>query len=170
MRRTLHKNKVFRVEEITSKIRDRKVKSYIIKEPNTVAVLPITKNGYILLEEQYRIAIDKKIYEIPAGHIEKNETPLQAARRELEEETGFIAKKMKFLIYFYPTPGIINKKEYLYLAEGLSKGKISLDKDEDIITKEMRLDNALKFIKSGRITDAKTILAILYYKRFVNKS
>lgn len=170
MSRILHKNRIFTVKELDFKVRKKKVKAYMVLEPNTVAILPITRKGYILLEEQYRPPIGKRIYEIPAGHIEKNERPLHSAKRELEEETGFKARRLKFLIYFYPSPGLVSKKEYLYLAEGLTKGRLALDKDEDITIKEISINDALKFIKSGKIVDAKTIIGILYYKRFINRS
>jgi ADP-ribose diphosphatase len=167
MKKIISENKIFKVAEISMTVRDRKVKMYAVIEPNTVAILPITKKGRILLERQYRAAIGRTIYEIPAGHIEKNETPLIAAKRELEAETGFRPGRLRFLIYFYPTPGIESKKEHLYLAENLVKGKRSLDVDERIAIEEMGIEKALKSIKSGRIVDAKTILAILYYKKYL---
>jgi ADP-ribose pyrophosphatase len=166
----LLKRKIFTVEEVDTTVRKRKMSADIVVEHNTVAILPITRKGYMLVELQYRPAIGKKIYEIPAGHMEKNEKPVDCARRELEEETGFKAGRLRQINYFYPSPGLLSKKEYFFIAEQLTKGKTSFDKHEDIITKEMSIPTDLKYIKSGKIVDAKTIIAILYYKHFMSSS
>lgn len=170
MSKILLKRKVFTVKEVDIAVRKRKMTADVIVESNTVAILPITRKGYMLLEVQYRPPIGKRIYEIPAGHIEKGEKPTDSAIRELEEETGFKTGKIKELTYFYPSPGLLSKKEYFFIAEKLTKGKTSFDKDEQIITKEMKISQALKYIKSGKIVDAKTIIAILYYSQFMDES
>ncbi|MDE1871061.1 MAG: NUDIX hydrolase [Candidatus Micrarchaeota archaeon] len=170
MGKTLHKNRLFSVEEVKVNLRSRgKFTEYTVRQKDTVAVLPITGKNGVLLERQFRPAANRTLYEIPAGHVEGMEKPIDTARRELEEETGFKASGMRFLTYFYPSPGILTNREYLYVATGLKKGTQSLDKDEDITLAEVSMDAAIKLIKSGKIIDLKTIAAVLYYKRFVDK-
>ncbi len=168
MAKIIHKNRLFSVEELRIKVRGNRMKAYAAVTRDTIAILPMLKNGCILMERQHRPAINSTIYEIPAGHMEKGERPLAAAKRELEEETGFKANKWTDLKFFYPSPGILARKEYLYLAESLEKGRLKLDKDEEIELKRVSIGSALKMIKSGRIVDGKTILAILYYKNFID--
>lgn len=170
MSKVLLRRKIFTVKEVDITVKKRRMAADVIIESNTVAILPITRKGYMLLEIQYRPAVGKTIFEVPAGHIERNETPIHAAKRELEEETGFRAGKLKQLTHFYPSPGILSKNEYVFIATNLSKGKTSFDKDEDIATKEVSIDLALRYIRSGKIVDAKTMIAVLYYKRFIAKS
>ncbi|MGI0100521.1 MAG: NUDIX hydrolase [Candidatus Micrarchaeaceae archaeon] len=167
--RTVHKNRMFKVKEITVNMRGRKEKAYGIYKPDTVAVLPITSSGKILLEEQYRPPLGKKIYEIPAGHLERGESPADAAKRELEEETGFRTSKLRYMTVSYQAPGILCCKEYIYLAEKLGKGKQSLDMDEEITVREVSIAKVMRMIETGKITDSKTILSMLYYKRFFAK-
>ncbi|MGD0728672.1 MAG: NUDIX hydrolase [Candidatus Micrarchaeaceae archaeon] len=169
MSRIVHRNRLWSVEEFDVLIKNRRSRMYKIISPNTVTILPIANNGNIVLEMQYRPAINKIIYEIPAGHIDKGESALHAAVREVEEETGFKANKMTLLTYFYPSPGILKRKEFLFLAGKLTKGKLALEDDEIIKTKEVTLKKALALIKTGKIVDAKTIIGILYYKNYLSK-
>ncbi len=163
MPKIVHRNKLFRVEESMVMFRDRKVKNYRIVEGDTVVVLPITSSGKIILERQYRVGMPKRVYEVPSGHIDKGELPIDAALRELEEETGFRATTMEYLTSFYSCPGMISKREDLFIAKGLLQGKTAFDDDEDIQIREMSVDECMGFITSGKIMDAKTIIAVLYY-------
>lgn len=136
---------------------------------DAVAVLPVLNNGRILLERQYRHALDKYLYEIPAGHINRGEKPEAAARRELEEETGYRAGRLTRLSGFYEAPGSYTQYLHLYLAEGLEKSETRRELNEIIELKEVTLAEALRMVRSNRIMDAKTICGILYYFSFVKK-
>ena len=120
-------------------------------------------DGRIIIEKHYRAPIGKWILELPAGHIEKGETPVKAARKELYEETGYKARSMKLLYKAYVSPGLFTTISYTYLARGLTKHE-KTDNEEMIGVKEIRFSEALAMIKSNKITDRKTISGILYYK------
>jgi len=135
-----------------------------IEENDAVVVLAVI-DDHIILEKQYRPAIGKYIYELPAGHIEieENESPINAAIREMQEETGYTPKKVSFLFKGYPMPGTNTAMVYFYLAEDLSEGGANPEADEDISVVKVSLEDAMKMIRSGEIIDLKTIAGILYY-------
>jgi len=140
----------------------------VVKSPDAVAILPILGNS-ILLERQYRTAINAFIYEIPAGHIEKSETSKQAAARELMEETGYVAKEMRFMFGAYTSPGYSTEHIDFYVAKGFVKGKPKRERTEIIRVEKMELKKALKLIAENKITDIKTIAGILYYVSLLRK-
>lgn len=139
-------------------------KREIVEHPGAVAVLAVTDQNKIVLVEQYRKALEKSIIEIPAGKIEKNEDPMITAKRELEEETGYEAKEMNFLMSYYTSPGFADEIIYLYEAKGLRKldNPEAGDEDEFVDVLEVSIEEALQLIKEQRIHDAKTIQAIYY--------
>jgi ADP-ribose pyrophosphatase len=154
----------FTVKRVRSSINGKKHSFFMVDKRSIAAILPVKGDGRIVLERQFRPPIGAYIYEIPAGHIDGKEKPSIAARRELEEETGYRAKRIKKLTVLYSSPGILNERIHLYLATGLGKGKRHLDPDESIALKVVSLDKALQMMKHGEIIDAKTVAAILYYK------
>jgi len=164
----VHENKLFKIEESEITIRNKKVKNHKIIENDTVVIIPITRPGYTLLEEQYRPATGMIMRELPSGHVEKGENLEEAAKRELEEETGFKADKVTFLTFFFS--GLISKKESVYIAENLTIGKVHLDADESInAVKEVSISDCLKMIENNQIIDPKTIIALLYYDHIMSK-
>ncbi|NEU30816.1 NUDIX hydrolase [bacterium LRH843] len=136
----------------------------IVKHPGAVAILPITKEGKLVLVRQYRKALDKTIVEIPAGKLEKNEEPLQSAKRELQEETGYLAGKLEYIVSFYTSPGFANELIYFYIAEELEEGPSRLDEDEFLDVMEVSLQEAEEMIRNEIIHDAKTLFAVEYLK------
>lgn len=150
----------FEIKQVS--YRKRSFKVNIVDIPRTVGILAYFKNKIILVK-QFRFPLKKETLEIPAGKVEKNETPERAAKRELLEETGFIAKNLEKIGQFYPTPGYSNEVLSLFRAKNLNKSKQKMDEDEFI--KEIRFLNikkALSLIKKGKIEDGKTILAIFF--------
>ncbi len=135
----------------------------IIRHNGGAAILCVTPENKVLLIRQFRYAYDEVIYEIPAGKLEKNENPYDAALRELEEETGFKAESLETLGVIYPTCGYSDEKIYLYLAKNVTKGHMNLDEDEVIETLYVTLDEAKNMILENKIKDAKTICAISNY-------
>ena len=160
-----YKGNVIKVYTGKGEIEKKEIDYERVVEANTIVVLPIF-NDYILLEKQFRPAIMKYIYELPAGHIRKGEKHIDAARREMKEETGYMPKRLKFMFKAYPEPGISTSMQYFYLATEFEKRTRHLDKDEIIKIKKVRLEDALKMIEKKKIIDLKTIAAILFYKKY----
>ncbi len=135
-----------------------------LTHPGAVAVLPILKNGDIVFVKQYRYPIRKATYEIPAGKLHnKKDNFLKRAIAELKEETGYTAKKLTHLIDFWPTPAFSNELLKIYIAVDLKAGKAMPDEDEFLNVEFLPLDKAVKMIKTGKIKDSKTIIAIQAY-------
>lgn len=128
---------------------------------DAVGVVAVLENDNILLVKQYRPAIEKDILEIPAGLLEENESPMEAARRELEEETGYQAVKLEKICEYYSSPGVSESKFYLYYTEEVIRGAQNLDEDEFLEIEEI----PLKSINISTLLDAKSILAIEYAKK-----
>ncbi|TWI57969.1 NUDIX hydrolase [Halalkalibacter nanhaiisediminis] len=139
-------------------------KREIVKHPGAVAILPITKEGKLVLVRQYRKALDKVIVEIPAGKLEKGEEPLASAKRELEEETGYKADYLDFIVSFYTSPGFADEIIHLYITDKLKKGQVAPDEDEFLDIIEVSLEEAEEMVKNQTIHDAKTVFAVQYMK------
>ncbi|WNF38948.1 NUDIX hydrolase [Bacillaceae bacterium IKA-2] len=139
-------------------------KREIINHPGAVAVIAITEDKKILLVNQFRKALEKTIVEIPAGKLEEDEDPLECAKRELEEETGYKSSELEFIISFYTSPGFADEIIYLYFTDKIELGEINCDEDEFIDVIEATLPEAEKLIEDQIIHDAKTIFAIQYLK------
>ena len=142
-------------------------KREIVKHPGAVAVMALTEEEKIVLVRQFRKALEKTILEIPAGKLEKDEEPLDSAHRELEEETGYQARKLEKVVSFYTSPGFADEEIHLHWATGLEKGAFNPDEDEFVELVELSLDECFKRIETGDICDAKTIFAIYYWKNRV---
>jgi ADP-ribose pyrophosphatase len=139
----------------------------IIEHPGSVVVLPVLADGSIVLISQYRHAAGQYLWELVAGHKEPHESPLTGAHRELLEETGYTAKRMRKVLEIFPSPGLLGERMDIFLAEGLTKGRARPEDDEKITAKIVTLAEAERWMKSGKIRDSKTIAGILYYARFV---
>ncbi|AUA18610.1 MULTISPECIES: NUDIX hydrolase [Streptococcus] len=141
-------------------------KRELIFHKGAVCVLAVTPEGKMILVKQYRKAIERTIYEIPAGKLELGEedTLEDAALRELEEETGYTSDKLTLLADFYSAIGFCNERIRLYLADNLIKveNPRPMDEDEVIELHEVTLEEALNLVATGDICDAKTIMAIQY--------
>jgi ADP-ribose pyrophosphatase len=156
------RNFSFKTDEVELQ-NGRKTRRDIVDHPGAVAVLPVLLNGNIVLVRQYRYAVKKNLLEIPAGTIEKDETPLNCAIRELREETGYEAGKMQILMRCYMAPGYSSELIYFYVATGLKMVNSVKALDEVIIVKAFELKEVLSMIKDNTIEDAKTIAGVLTY-------
>jgi ADP-ribose pyrophosphatase len=132
----------------------------IVKHPGAVAIMAITNDQKLVLVRQYRKALEKTIYEIPAGKLDIGEEPETCAKRELQEETGYSANIWKKLVGFYTSPGFADEFIHLYEASELSLGEISPDEDEFIERVELTWDECKEKMLTGEICDAKTLYAI----------
>lgn len=133
----------------------------IIGTPGAVVIVPLTDDLQVRLVRQYRSAVEEFLLELPAGTLEPNESPEQAAPRELAEETGDRAAHWERLAGFYTVPGICDEYLHLFLATGLTPGQTNQEFDEFIEVVTLPLEEALDMVKSGEIRDAKTIIGLL---------
>jgi len=142
----------------------------MIRHPGASAVVPLLDDGAsdpnVLLIRQYRYAADGFLYEIPAGRLDDGESPMECARRELSEETGYRAQRVEHLFTMFTTPGFTDEKIHLFLATGLTAGEANREADEFVELVPTRLSQALSMIEQGEIQDAKTALALLYAANF----
>ena len=144
-------------------IEGRKVKREMIEHRGAAAMLAFDEDNKVILVRQHRFP-HGFVLEIPAGTLEKGEDPLKCAFRELEEETGYRAKKMTPLISYYPSIGYNTEIIHCFVATGLKKiADLSLDDDEILSVVKISLKRLIGMIKSGKIQDSKTICAVLTY-------
>lgn len=136
----------------------------IIEHNGGAVIAALTEDKKLVMVRQYRKPADKVMLEVPAGKIDPGEKPLEAAVRELKEETGYTAEKVEFLTQFYPSVGYSEEMLYLYLCTGLTPGETNFDENEAIDIEEVELDRLFKKAMSGEIDDAKTLIAILMVK------
>jgi ADP-ribose pyrophosphatase len=130
-----------------------------------VCVVPLTDKGEIIMERQFRYPFGKVIWESPAGKLDKGESDhLEAAKRELREETGYTAEKFTCIGDFYPSPAILSENIRMYVAEGLKKGEQDLDEDEFLDVVKVPFDEVIRMILEGEITDGKTQTAVMKTK------
>jgi ADP-ribose pyrophosphatase len=140
----------------------------MITHPGSVVVLPVLPDGRVLLIQQYRYAARQFLWELVAGRMDGGETPIEGAARELKEETGYTAKKLKIFLEFFPTPGFLEEKMYLLLAEGLTPGQATPEDDEKIITRAYTYKQLDEMLRKKKLRDAKTIAGVLYYLRYLS--
>ncbi len=166
----IYDGKILNLRVDTVELPDKKYsKREIVEHPGAVAIVAINEKNEMIIIRQYRKAIDKVLLEIPAGKLELNEEPIESAKRELKEETGYIADKIEYVMEFYTSPGFSNEKIYLFLAQGLTEGEQELEVGEYIDVEKYSLDELMKMIKLGEIVDSKTIVGISYYYNMINK-
>ena len=162
--KTVYNGKIFDItdDEIILSDGENEYKRHreIIRHPGGVVIFALKDDGNVLLVKQYRYAVKSVQTELPAGRLEKGEDPLFAAKRELREETGYVAKNGESLGYIFTTFGICDEKLYLFKASGLSFDKPDPDEGEVLDYFELPLSDVHKLIKNGTINDAKTICAI----------
>ena len=128
------------------------------------AVMMAVERKRILLVRQYRMPARTYLWELPAGRLDPGETPLRAAKRELEEETGYRAKKWKKLVIFYPSPGYVGEKMTIFLATELTAGEAKPMEDERIETRWFAAKEIEDGIRSGKIVDGKTMIGYFNWK------
>lgn len=133
-----------------------------VRHPGAVVVLPVLPGDRLVMIRNFRHAIDQTLLELPAGTLDREgEDPLDAAHRELEEETGYRAGRMTPLCKFYPSPGFMSELLTAYVATDLSKSIQRLEPTERIIVEEMSASAALREVRGGGIVDAKTLIVLM---------
>jgi ADP-ribose pyrophosphatase len=139
----------------------------VITHPGSVVVLPVLDDGKIVMIRQYRHAARQHLWELVAGRIDAGESPKKAAARELLEETGYRAKRFSVFLEVFPTPGFLEEKLYILLAEGLTAGEAEPEFDEKIISRSYSAGELKQMMRRGELIDAKSIAGILYYLTFL---
>jgi ADP-ribose pyrophosphatase len=141
----------------------------VITHPGSVVVLPVLSDKRIVLIRQYRHATRQYLWELVAGRIDEGETVKEAAARELLEETGYRAKRFQVILDVFPTPGFLEERMYILLAEGLKEGEAEPEEDEKIEVREYQAKELKQMIQRGKLRDAKSIAGILYYLTYMRK-
>ena len=146
----------------------------VVRHNGSVVILAIDsskskKDPWVVIERQYRHAAGQYLWELPAGKLDPGEEPLTGAQRELEEETGYRAKKWKLLIEYWASPGFLGESMKLFLAEGLIAGEAHPEEDEKIDFRLVKLSEVLKKIAKGEIKDGKTLVGTMLYARKLKK-
>src|SRR5246127_1509448 len=132
----------------------------VITHPGSVVVLPVLPDKKILLIQQYRHATRQYLWELVAGRIDAGETPKAAAARELIEETGYRAKRFRVFLDVFPTPGFLEERMFILLAEGLTAGEAEPEEDEKIISRAYNRKQLEEMIRGGKLRDAKSIAGV----------
>lgn len=143
-----------------------KIQREVVLHPGAVVILPLLDPEHLVMIRNRRFAVGKELWELPAGTLEPKEPPLETAKRELIEETGYQAAEMNPLTVFYTTPGFCNEVMYGYVASGLSYVGQALEETEQIIVEIVSWQSALSMVKEGTIVDAKTLTTLLFYNTF----
>ena len=164
--RTIFEGRIFtlNVESITLPRGDR-LEAEILRHPGSVVLIPVTDHGDIVLVRQYRHAIGRSVWELPAGSLKPGEEPPAAAVRECHEEIGLIPSAVEYLGGFFPTPGYSDEKMTFYRATGLRQPteddpQAVQDEDEDIEAADFPVDTIRQMILSGEMVDLKTVAAL----------
>lgn len=161
-RRELWHGSVGRFGEEDVKLPDgRRFVLGILQHPGACAVVPLLRDGRVVLLRQYRHAVRQTLWEVPAGKLDPGETPEACARRELKEETGYATDQLTSLGTICVTPGYSDERIHLYLARELRAGAQQLAANESIVCRQLPLDEALRMALEGEISDAKTTIALL---------
>lgn len=144
----------------------RQARRETIRHPGAAAVVPFLDRKTIVLVRQYRYALARHFYEIPAGKIDAGETPLRTAKRELQEECGYAAREWHRMVTIHPCIGYSDERIVLYLARRLTLVGHALDEDEHLELVTMPFARALRWVREGRITDAKSVIGLMWADKF----
>jgi ADP-ribose pyrophosphatase len=139
----------------------------VITHSGSVVVLPVLPDGRIVMVRQYRHATRAYLWELVAGRMDPGESVRAAAARELAEETGYRAKRFRVFLDVFPSPGFLEERFYMLLAEGLTAGEATPEDDEKITVKAFKRRELEKMIRDGKLHDAKSVAGILYYLHFL---
>jgi len=142
----------------------------VVTHPGSVVVLPVLDDGRVVLIRQYRHATRQYLWELVAGRMDPGETPKRAAARELLEETGYRAKRFSVFLDVFPTPGFVEERMFILLAEGLTAGEAQPEEDEKIEARAYSMKELKQMIHRGKLRDAKSVAGILYYMTFIVKA
>lgn len=169
--RTVYEGRIFTigVESITLP-RGHRLDVEVVRHPGSVVLLPMTSDGKVVLVRQYRHAIGRQVWELPAGSLKPGEDPVDAARRECQEEIGLIPATLERLGGFFPTPGYCDEEMVFFLATGLRKPDerdplAQPDEDEDIESRAFGVAELRQMVARGEVCDLKTVAGLAFLPR-----
>lgn len=166
----IYEGKILSLRVETVEMPDKKYsKREIVDHVKGVGIIAFDGEDSIYLVRQYRKAIDEFTLEIPAGLVEVNEKPIETAKRELQEEIGYKPLDIEYLFDMHASPGFTNDKLSFFLAKNLEESKLELDEDEFLEKKSYKIEDVYNMVINGEITDAKTIIAVMYAKRLIDE-
>jgi len=154
------------VHHLRDEEQSKRVFREVVVHPGAVVILPFIDEQTIMLIKNRRYVVGQQLIELPAGTLEKTEPPMNCAGRELLEETGYLAGKMKVIGNFFSSPGILTEKMYAFAAYDLEESHQALEEGEEIELLTATFDQAVAMIGSGEIQDGKTIATLLWYDKF----
>jgi ADP-ribose pyrophosphatase len=165
--REVYSCKLFRVteDEAVDARTGFHIRRSVVRHAGSAVMMAVDNKKRILLVRQYRLPADRYLWELPAGRLDPGEKPLQAARRELAEETGYQARNWKKLVSFWVSPGYVQEKMTIFLATDLREGKATPMDDERIETRWFTRQELAALIDSGKIADAKTMIGYMLWER-----
>jgi ADP-ribose pyrophosphatase len=169
-REIVHVGRKIRVAVDTTTTPDGQViKRDVILHPGAVVILPLLDAGHVCLLRNHRWVVGETLWELPAGTLEPGEELEHAARRELAEETGYTAASWRSMGYLFASPGVIDEKLHLFVAEGLTAGESRPEADEELEAITVKLTDAVRMCLDGEIRDAKTVTALLLWERMIGE-
>jgi ADP-ribose pyrophosphatase len=157
-----------KVQRDTVRLPDGKTsKREYIRHPGAVVILPVFDDGSILLERQFRYPLNHVFIEYPAGKIDPNEDPLECAKRELQEETGYTAREWQFVCTIHNAIAYSDEHLDIFLARGLTAGESKLDEGEFLETFKATVPEMLEWIREGKVTDVKTVIGTFWLEKIL---
>ena len=141
------------------------VEREVVRHPGAVTIIPMVDADHVCLVRNVRLAVNETLIELPAGTLDAGEEPIDCARRELTEETGYRAAKVELLCEFFMSPGVLDERMRLFLATELTPGKQELDEGEELEPLVVRWREAMRMVDAGEIRDSKTLAGLLFYDR-----
>lgn len=161
----VYRSKIFRVtEDVAQDPSGFEIRRSIVRHAGS-AVMMATEGDRVLLVRQFRLPAGKDLWELPAGKVDEGETPIEAAKRELIEETGYTADSWEPLAAYYPTPGFVEEKMHVFHATGLHQGRATPMEDERIETRWFGREELRAMVRNGEIEDGKTLIGFLLWDR-----
>jgi len=143
----------------------QRVERTVVRHPGAVTIVPVLDDGSVVLIRNARIAVNARLWELPAGKLEMGESPVDTARRELSEETGYACAQLVPLGTFFTSPGFCDEVMHCFLAEGLRAGEAHPEPGEDLIVGTVGLERLWSMVDDGTLIDGKTMAALLLWQR-----
>jgi ADP-ribose pyrophosphatase len=166
-RKVIFRAKRFDVEAVTEELAGgQTLTRHIVRHPGAVMILPLVDADHVCLIETYRVSIDRWQLELPAGTLDKGLPPDEVAHLELQEETGYRAGSMQLVHTFAMSPGILDEKMHFYVARELSSGESQRELGEQMVNRIFRWSEVDHLLRSRRIIDAKSLVALLWFMRY----